>query len=126
MTERYRAPRGVTDILPADQPYWRWLRETATRVAESYGYGEIQTPVFEQVGVFLRPGSAGTDIADKELYAFQDRGGEDLALRTDGTHGVARAYIEHGMSSWPQPVRLFYFVSVFRFDRPARPRSTPR
>jgi histidyl-tRNA synthetase len=114
----YRAPRGVSDLLPADQPYWRWLRDTATRVAESYGYGEIQTPVFEHAGVFLRPGSEGTDLADKEIYAFEDRGGDHLALRTDGTHGVARAYIEHGMSSWTQPVRLFYFVSVFRYDRP--------
>jgi histidyl-tRNA synthetase len=68
--------------------------------------------------VFLRPGSEGTDIADKEIYAFKDRGGDELALRTDGTHGVARAYIEHGMASWPQPVRLFYVASVFRYDRP--------
>jgi histidyl-tRNA synthetase len=118
MPESYRAPRGASDILPADQPYWRWLRETAVRVAESYGYGEIQTPVFERAGVFLRPGSEGTDLADKEIYAFQDRGGDDLALRIDGTHGVARAYVEHGMASWPQPVRLFYVVSVFRYDRP--------
>ena len=99
MPERFRAPRGVADILPADQPYWRWLVETATRVARSYGYGQIDTPVFESTGVFLRPGSEGTDIADKEIYAFKDRGGDELALRTDGTHGVARAYIEHGMAS---------------------------
>jgi histidyl-tRNA synthetase len=118
MTNEFRAPRGTADILPQDQPHWRWLRDTATRVAESYGYGEIQTPVFEHKGVFLRPGSEGTDLADKEIYAFEDRGGDDLALRTDGTHGVARAYIEHGMASSPQPARLFYIVSVFRYDRP--------
>ena len=118
MPESYRAPRGANDILPADQPYWRWLRDTAVRVAESYGYGEIQTPVFEHSGVFLRPGSEGTDLADKEIYAFQDRGGDELALRIDGTHGVARAYVEHGMASWSQPVRLFYIASVFRYDRP--------
>jgi histidyl-tRNA synthetase len=118
MTKEFRAPRGTADILPHDQPYWRWLRDTATRVAESYGYGEIQTPIFEHKGVFLRPGSEGTDLADKEIYAFEDRGGNDLALRTDGTHGVARAYIEHGMASSPQPARLFYIASVFRYDRP--------
>src|SRR3989304_5889123 len=101
MPESYRLPRGASDILPADQAYWRWVRDPAVRVAESYGYSEIQTPVFEHVGVFLRPGSEGTDLADKEIYAFKDRGGDDLALRTDGTHGVARAYVEHGMSSWP-------------------------
>ncbi len=118
MPESLRSPRGANDILPTDQPYWRWLRYTAVRVAESYGYGEIQTPVFEHVGVFLRPGSEGTDLADKEIYAFQDRGGDQLALRIDGTHGVARAYVEHGMASWSQPVRLFYVASVFRYDRP--------
>lgn len=114
----FRAPRGVADILPADQAYWRWLRATAADVAESYGYGEIETPVFEHAGVFLRPGAEGTDLVDKEVYRFEDRGGDDLALRPEGTAGVVRAYIEHGMSSWPQPVRLFYFVSVFRYDRP--------
>lgn len=118
MAQQYRAPRGVADLLPEDQPYWRWIRDTAIRVAESFGYREIQTPVFEHIGVFLRPGSEGTDIADKEIYAFKDRGGDDLALRTDGTHGVARAYVEHGMASRTQPVRLFYLASVFRYDRP--------
>ncbi len=113
-----KAPRGVDDLLPADQPYWRWLRETATRVAESYGYGEIQTPVFEHAGVWLRPGAEGTDVVDKEMYRFEDRGGDDLVLRPEGTAGVVRAYLEHGMSSQPQPVRLFYFIDVFRYDRP--------
>jgi histidyl-tRNA synthetase len=118
MSKQFRAPRGMSDILPQDQPYWRWLRDTATRVAESFGYSEIQTPVLEPVGVFLRPGSEGTDLMDNELYVFQDRGGDELALRADGTHGVARAYVEHGMASLPQPVRLFYFVDVYRYDRP--------
>lgn len=113
-----KAPRGVDDILPADQPYWRWIKDTATRIAESYGYGEIQTPVFEHAGVWLRPGADGTDIVDKEMYRFQDRGGDDLVLRPEGTAGVVRAYLEHGMASQPQPVRLFYFIDVFRYDRP--------
>jgi histidyl-tRNA synthetase len=118
MPERFKAPRGVADILPEDQPYWRWLRQTATRVAESYGYAEIQTPVFEHAGVFLRPGSEGTDVVDKEVYRFQDRGGDDLVLRPEGTAAVCRAYLEHGMPNRPQPVRLFYFASIFRYDRP--------
>jgi histidyl-tRNA synthetase len=118
MPDSYRAPRGVSDILPADQPYWRWLRETAVRVAESYGYGEIETPVFERAGVFLRQEAHGTDLVDKEMYVFQDRGGEDLALRPEGTAAVCRAYLEHGMGSWPQPVRLYYVAPMFRYDRP--------
>jgi histidyl-tRNA synthetase len=115
---QYKAPRGAGDLLPEDQPYWRWLRATAARVAESYGYGEIQTPVFEHAGVFLRPGSEGTDLADKEIYAFKDRGGDELALRPEGTASICRAYLEHGMASRPQPVRLFYIQPNFRYDRP--------
>jgi histidyl-tRNA synthetase len=116
--QRYRAPRGTGDILPEDQPYWRLLREVATRVATSFGYRQIETPVFEDAGVFLRPSAAGTDIVDKEIYLFRDRGGNELALRPEGTAAVCRAYLEHGMGSLPQPVRLFYIVPIFRYDRP--------
>jgi histidyl-tRNA synthetase len=118
MPESYRAPRGASDLLPADQPYWRWLRETAVRVAESYGYGEIQTPVFERKGVFVRAEAAGTDVVDKEIYVFEDRGGDELALRPEGTAAICRSYLEHGMGSLPQPVRLFYISNFFRYDRP--------
>jgi histidyl-tRNA synthetase len=116
--QRYKAPRGTADILPEDQPYWRLLREAATRVATSFGYRQIETPVFEDAGVFLRPSAGGTDIVDKEVYLFRDRGGNELALRPEGTAAVCRAYLEHGMASLPQPVRLFYIVPIFRYDRP--------
>ena len=118
MPEQFRAPRGVSDILPEDQPYWRWIRDTATSVAERFGYREIQTPIFEYAGVFIRPGAAGTDLVDKEVYRFEDRGGDDLVLRPEGTAAVCRAYLEHGMQNLPQPVRLFYISSFFRYDRP--------
>jgi histidyl-tRNA synthetase len=115
---QFQAPRGVSDILPQDQPYWRWLRETAARIAANFGYLEIQTPVFEHAGVFMRPGAEGTDLVDKEVYRFEDRGGDDLVLRPEGTAAVCRAYLEHGMQNLPQPVRLFYISSFFRYDRP--------
>jgi histidyl-tRNA synthetase len=118
MSESFRAARGTSDILPAEQPYWRWLRETATRVAESYGYGEIQTPVFERANVWIQDDARGTDLVDKELYIFEDRGGDQLVLRPEGTPAVCRAYLQHGMGSWPQPVRLFYISNFFRYDRP--------
>jgi histidyl-tRNA synthetase len=118
MAQQFRAPRGVSDILPEDQPYWRWLRETAARVAASFGYAEIETPVFEYAGVFIRPGAEGTDLVDKEVYRFKDRGDDDLVLRPEGTAAVCRAYLEHGMQNLPQPVRLFYVESFFRYDRP--------
>jgi histidyl-tRNA synthetase len=116
--KQFRAPRGVADILPEDQPYWKWLRETAAQIAGSYGYARIDTPIFESAGVWLRREAEGTDIADKEIYRFQDRGGDDLALRPDVTAGVARAYLQHGMASRPQPVRVYYVGPVFRYDRP--------
>ncbi|HXH22853.1 MAG TPA: histidine--tRNA ligase [Dehalococcoidia bacterium] len=116
--KQFRAPRGVADILPEEQPYWRWVRDTAARIAESYGYQRIDTPIFEFAGVWERREAAGTDIVDKEIYRFRDRGGDELALRPDVTAGVCRAYIQHGMASRPQPVRLYYIGPVFRYDRP--------
>jgi histidyl-tRNA synthetase len=113
-----RAPRGTTDILPEDQPYWRLVREAAADLAQAFGYRQIDTPLFEDAGVFARTVGGGTDIVDKEMYVFEDRGGDRLALKPEGTAGVCRAYIEHGMASLPQPVRLFYISPFFRYDRP--------
>ena len=115
---RYAAPRGTSDLLPEDWPYWRYVRNVAERVCERFGYRRIDTPTFEQAGVFLRTAGAGTDVVEKEVYLFEDRGGDRLALRPEGTATVMRAYIEHGMSSLPQPVRLYYIASNFRYDRP--------
>ena len=116
--KQYRAPRGVADILPEDEPYWDWVRAVAARIAESYGYSRIDPPIFEHAGVWLRPGAEGTDVVEKEIYLFEDRGGDKLALRPEITAGVVRAYIQHGMASRPQPVRLYYVGPVFRYDRP--------
>ncbi len=116
--QKFAAPRGTADILPEDWPYWRYVRDTAERVCASFGYQRIETPVFEHAGVFLRTSGAGTDIVEKEVYLFDDRGGDTLALRPEGTANVVRAYIEHGMASSPQPVRLSYVGPIFRYDRP--------
>ena len=83
-----------------------------------FGYRRIETPIFEHAGVFLRTSGESSDIVAKEVYLFEDRGHDTLALRPEGTAGVVRAYIEHGMSSLPQPVRLFYVAPNFRYDRP--------
>jgi len=116
--KRYAAPRGAQDVLPDDWPWWRHVRDTAERVCARFGYRHIETPVFEHAGVYLRSVGAGTDIVEKEVYLFEDRGGDRLALRPEGTAGVMRAYIEHGMANWPQPVRLYYTAPNFRYDRP--------
>lgn len=115
---RFGTPRGTADVLPGDWPYWKYVRDTAERVCSLFGYGRIETPILEHGGVFLRTAGAGTDIVEKEVYLFEDRGGDRLALRPEGTAPVVRAFIEHGMSSLPQPVRLYYVAPNFRYDRP--------
>lgn len=114
----YQAPRGMNDTLPEDAALWRHIRDTAERVARLFDYRQITTPIVEDAGVFLRTVGDESDIVQKEMYVFEDRGGDRLALRPEGTAAVCRAYIEHGMGSWPQPVRLFYLGPFFRYDRP--------
>jgi histidyl-tRNA synthetase len=116
--QRFAAPRGTADILPEEAAWWRYVRERAEDVCDRFGYRRIETPVFEHAGVYLRTAGAGTDVVEKEVYLFEDRGGDRLALRPEGTAGVVRAYLEHGMGSLPQPVRLFYIAPNFRYDRP--------
>ena len=113
-----QAPRGMSDVLPEDEPLWRFVRDTAERVARSFDYRLITTPIVEDMRVFARTAGDESDIVSKEMYVFEDRGGGELALRPEGTAAVCRAYIEHGMGSRPQPVRLYYFGPMFRYDRP--------
>lgn len=116
--QKLAAPRGTADILPDEAPYWRYVRDTAERVCSLFGYKRIDTPIFEDAGVYLRTAGEGTDVVDKEMYVFEDRGENVLALRPEGTAGVVRAYLQHGMASLQQPVRLFYVAPNFRYDRP--------
>ena len=118
MSLRYQAPRGTQDILPEEQSYWDYVRETAARLARLFGYGRIDTPIFEPAALFVRTTGEATDIVQKEMYLFQDRGGQELALRPEGTAPVCRAYLEHGLHNRPQPVRLWYIAPIFRYDRP--------
>jgi histidyl-tRNA synthetase len=114
----YKAPRGTQDILPEEQPYWRYLEAKVEEMARLYGYRRIDTPTFEEAGLFVRSVGAGTDIVEKEMYTFNDLGGGQLTLRPEGTAPVCRAYLEHGMASQPQPVKLYYQTSIFRYERP--------
>ena len=113
-----QAPRGMSDLLPEDEALWRLVRDTAEHVAGLFGYSLISTPIVEDVRVFARTSGDESDIVSKEMYVFEDRGGGKLALRPEGTASVCRAYLEHGMASRPQPVRLYYFGPMFRYDRP--------
>ena len=113
-----QAPRGMHDLLPEEELLWRLVRDTCERVARSFGYGFVSTPIVEDERVFLRSVGDESDIVQKEMYRFEDRGGGRLALRPEATAAVCRAYLEHGMGSRPQPVRLAYFGPMFRYDRP--------
>jgi len=114
----YKAPRGTVDILPQDQLYWAHVTERAAATCSLYGYERIDTPVFEDYGLFARTDAQGTDLVEKEMYVFEDRSGQRLALRAEHTAPVCRAYLEHGMFNQPQPVRLYYVGSAFRYERP--------
>lgn len=110
--------RGMKDLLPRDEKYWRLFFNTAQQFADAYGYGRLQPPVVEEAVLFTRSIGEGTDVVDKEMYLFQDNDGEALALRPEFTAGVARAYITNGMHSESQPVKVWAWGPVFRHDRP--------
>jgi histidyl-tRNA synthetase len=124
MPERYRALQGFRDILPDEQPYWRYFENIASEVAELYGYRRIDTPTLEETAVFRKTTGEGTDIVEHEMYNFDDRSDKEgnrlnIALRPEGTASVVRAYLEHGMFKLPQPVKLYYMsLPIFRRERP--------
>jgi len=114
----YQAARGTTDILPEEQPYWRYVEQTIADISRRYGYRRIDTPIFEDTSLFRRSTGEYTDIVQKEMYTFNDRGGNSLTLKPEGTPSICRAYIQHGLSNLPQPVKLYYISPIFRYDRP--------
>ena len=114
----YRAPRGTSDILPEEQVYWRYIEQKAVNICQLYGYERIDSPVFEDTGLFTRSVGQGTDIVEKEMYTFADKGGNKITLRPEGTAPVCRAYLEHGLHNRPQPVKLYYLCAIFRYERP--------
>ena len=118
MAEPIVAPKGTYDVLPQDQPLRRWAIACAERVFQQYGYRRIDTPAFEETRLFTRGVGESTDIVRKEMYTFDDLGGRSLTLRPEGTAPVARAYVEHGMHTLPQPVKLYYHSPMFRYESP--------
>jgi len=119
---KFRAPRGTHDVLPSEQPLWQLATGTLAEVAETYGYRRIQTPVFEEAELFLRTSGEGSDLVQKEMYLFDDRGGRELALRPEGTAPICRAYLEHGMQRDPQPVKLYTQATMYRYAAPQKGR----
>jgi len=114
----FQAPRGTQDILPEDQRFIHFIQEKVKVLAHLYGYYRIDTPTFEEAGLFVRTVGEGTDIVEKEMYTFTDLSGGQMTLRPEGTAPVCRAYIEHGMASLAQPIKLYYHAPIFRYERP--------
>lgn len=115
---KFQTPRGMHDILPDDSKYWEYLRTVLKSTVEAYSYGRFEPPLAETKDIFERGMGQSSDVVEKEMYSLVKRGGEDLVLRPEYTAGIARAFIEHGMASWPQPVKLYAMGPVFRYNRP--------
>lgn len=116
--QQFQNVRGMPDVLPAEQPLTNHIADTFNRLADQAAFLPIETPIVEVADIFQRGVGQGTDIVDKEIYEFPDRGGNQLALRPEPTAGIVRAFIQHGMNSWPQPVKLRTSGQIFRYDRP--------
>jgi histidyl-tRNA synthetase len=121
-TSPFQAPRGTQDILPEDAPYWALVEAEMHRQARLANYGEIRTPTFEDTSIFQRGVGAATDIVEKEMYTFLDKGGDSMTLRPEATAGIMRAYLQRGLASRPQPVKLYTLLSTFRYDKPQKGR----
>lgn len=114
-----RSPRGTQDVIPQDIKYWDYVVENAKTFFRGWHFQQIETPLFEEITLFTRGIGNDTDIIQKELFEVKSRGkGAHYALRPEGTASMIRSYIEHGMRSWPRPVKLFMIGSFFRYERP--------
>jgi histidyl-tRNA synthetase len=119
----YRAPKGTYDVYPGGrEPHerpelWTLVEERARTLFRRYNYAEVRTPIFEEAQLFVRSVGAASDIVRKEMFVFEDKGGRELALRPEGTAGVVRSYVEHGLYKQAQPLKLFYVGPMFRYEQ---------
>ena len=121
MSEKFQAPRGTHDVLPNDHLWWRVIRTIEEQCAQ-YGYRRVQTPGFEETALFARTAGEASDVVHKEMYTFEDRSQRSLTLRPEGTAPIARAYVEHGLATEPQPVKAYTIAPMYRYGRPGRGR----
>ncbi|GIK40088.1 MAG: histidine--tRNA ligase [Chloroflexota bacterium] len=115
---KYRRVTGMRDVLFDDQPYWRFILAKIQETTDLFGYQRLDTPLLEQASLFVRGVGEGTDIVEKEMYIFEDRDGDQLALRPEFTAGIMRAYVENGLHTLPTPLRLWTTGPLFRHERP--------
>jgi len=119
---KFQAIKGTRDLLPPDTALWNHVECAARHVFGMFGFDEIRPPMFEPTELFARSIGQDTDVVSKEMYSFEDRDNTSVSLRPEATASVCRAYIEHGMQQWPQPVKLYYMGPMFRRERPQKGR----
>jgi len=120
----FKLPRGTQDILPGEVEKWQYVESVLSDLCRRYHYKEIRTPIFEHTELFQRGVGDSTDIVQKEMYTFEDRGGRSLTLRPEGTASVVRSYVQNKLYGLPnQPTKLFYFGPMFRYERPQQGRT---
>ncbi len=121
--EKITKPRGTMDIMAPDVYIWNYIEDTVRSVAKRFGFSEIRVPTFEEIGLFKRGVGETTDVVQKEMYSFTDKDGAMFALRPEGTASVARAIIENGKTGDTMPLKQFYIISCFRYEKPEAGRS---
>jgi histidyl-tRNA synthetase len=119
---KFQCPKGTHDIMPDDHLYFTFIKKVVRHRCRESGFRRISTPMFEDIEVFTRSIGESTDIVEKEMFVFESKSGKKLALKPESTAGVVRAYLEHGMQQFPQPVMLYYIEPHFRYDRPQKGR----
>lgn len=113
-----KAARGTQDVLPSESGHWQHIEQTALAIARDFGYREMRTPVFEHTELFHRSVGETTDVVQKEMYTFEDKGRRSITLRPEGTAGMARALLEHGLNNEALPVKVSYLTSCYRYEKP--------
>lgn len=112
-----RAPKGTNDILPEKSHIWQYIEKEILKICKEYNFKEIRTPVFEHTELFERGVGDTTDVVEKEMYTFEDKGGRSITLRPEGTSPASRSYIENGLFNTPQPSKLFYNITCYRYEK---------
>ncbi len=113
-----QTPRGMRDIVPSEQKYWRHIYRKAEELTAAYGFERLDTPILEETSLFVRSAGKQSDVVEKEMFSFIDKGGDNVTLRPEGTAPMVRAYVNHGMVNLPQPVKMYYWGPMFRYERP--------
>jgi histidyl-tRNA synthetase len=118
MANQITSPRGTADVLPSDSAKWQYVEGVLRSVCERFGYKETRTPTFEHTELFQRGVGDTTDVVGKEMYTMEDKGGRSITLRPEGTAGVVRSFIQNGVLAGTLPVRAYYILSCFRYEKP--------